>query len=106
MTVRDQLNSIIENYWTSGKFIAMTARLTFSSTPDTNSEMQKDFIGELMLSLLDSKDKKKLVEMHGRGELDFYIMRIISNQHGNKYSTWNRLCGNYEFGKISDVEFY
>lgn len=96
-------NDIISIYLSSGKLTMMVSSYVFSHNYDTNKELQKDFVSEIVLILLEYKHKNKIIALFNNQKLDAYIARIIHNEYVFKYSKWNKLYGNYERGRNDEL---
>lgn len=86
----DNINDIVTIYFNSGKLKTLCAWCIF---PDIDT--QNDFIQELYIILLEYKDQQKIIDMYNRGELDYFLIRIIKTQYMSRTSTWYKKYGKY-----------
>lgn len=92
---------VVEDLFRSGKLHAVLDVYKLSDRCSENKEIKQDFISEIVLILLTYKNPHKLIEMHKRDELDYFILRIIKNQIYSKRTKFWKCYGRWERNRRS-----
>lgn len=86
---------LVEHLVESGKLRQLTSGYRL------NPELKKDFIQDLAIILLEYKNKNLLLQLHQNGRLDYFIIRIISNQLNSITSPYYKHYGEWENKRLS-----
>lgn len=89
------MHKIVEDLFRSGELNNLLDRCRLSHYSE-NSRLKQDFMSEIILILLTHKDPDKLIEMHERGELEYFVLRIIKNQIYSKRTRYWKQYGRWE----------
>lgn len=91
------IHDIVENLTQSNTLFRLISSYRLSEYPDEDKELKKDLASEIILILLTYKDPDRLVEMQKRGELEYFVLRIIKNQvysrrtrYWKQYGRWTQ----------------
>lgn len=95
------VNDLIQFLYKSGKLGALVSTF-FRNSIDW--EHEEDFIQDLVIILLEYKDKERLLRMYARNELDFFILGIIRNSLLSDRSEYYRKYIQYEKRKVANIE--
>lgn len=95
------VNDLVEFLYKSGKLGALVSTF-FRNSIDW--EHEDDFLQDLVIILLEYKDKERLLRMYARDELDYFILGIIRNSLLSDRSEYYRKYIQYEKRKVANIE--
>ncbi len=94
-----EMQTLICELYRSGGLKKVIRPFRMSDNPETDWELKKDLEQELVLILMDYKDKEKLITMHKRNknELIRFLIRIVKNNVCSETSPFWKKYGIWEY---------
>jgi hypothetical protein len=80
---------VVEDLFRARTFKRLLGKYNFTKCADLNYLLREDLEQEIILMLLTYKNQDKLLELYLRGELQFWVSRMMSNQVNGPTTLFN-----------------